>query len=121
HADSAEQAGLPSVARFRVDLHPTLTSALAGTRPLLCRLLSGGEDLLDFPFDIGAVDLFCERQLLNQKPAGLVEQSPLPETEVLVELQSIHVAEHLGDLDREPALQHFGVGAEAPIPGLQID
>ena len=49
-----------------------------------------------------------------------VEQAALTEREIFVELQAIHVAQHLRDLRRKTALQHFRVRTETAIPRLQI-
>src|SRR5688572_17028813 len=78
------------------------------------------ENLLNFALHRGGGDLLRERQLLHEQAARLVQKAALAERQIFVELQAVHIAENLGDLGREAALQHLRVGAEPTIPGLDV-
>src|SRR5208283_1617854 len=76
------------------------------------------EDLADLLGHFGFRRALREGKLLEEQAARLVEQAPLAERKLLVELEAVHVAKHLGDLAGGPALDHLGVDAETSAPGL---
>src|SRR3954462_2353125 len=78
---------------------------------------SAVEDRLEVPFDVVLVDALRQRQLLDQQVAGGVEHLALAEAQILVELEQVQVAQHLGDLEDGTRLDLLHVLAVAAVPG----
>src|SRR3954462_6559109 len=81
---------------------------------------SAVEDRLEVPFDVVLVDALRQRQLLDQQVAGGVEHLALAEAQVLVELEQVQVAQHLGDLEDRARLDLLHVLAVAAVPSGRI-
>src|SRR5215467_16158810 len=79
------------------------------------------EDLPEVGLDLVLGALLGEAELLDQQRAGGVEHLPLAEREVLVALEQIEVAEHLGDLEHRAGLDLLHVLPVPAVPGGGID
>src|SRR5580704_14218681 len=81
---------------------------------------SRGEDAANLFGHFRLALLLREGELLQEQALGLIEKTALAERQVLVELEAVHVAENFCDFDRRAALDHLGINAKAPAPGLHI-
>src|SRR5262249_62271991 len=71
------------------------------------------EDLLQVALDLVLGALLGETELLDQQRPRGVEHLPLAERQVLVALEQVEVAEHLGDLEHRAGLDLLHV---LPVP-----
>src|SRR5256885_7859930 len=74
---------------------------------------SAVEDRLQVALDLVLVDALGQRQLLDEEITRCVKHLALAEAQVLVELEQIQVAQHLGDLEDGAGLDLLHV---LPVP-----
>src|SRR5215471_4101386 len=79
------------------------------------------KNLFELFLDLAGVGGPGHRQLLDDEPAGGVQHPPLAEREGLHPLETVEIAEHLGDLEQRPRLDLLHEAAVAPVPGLAVD
>src|SRR5215469_13076612 len=79
------------------------------------------EDLPEVGLDLVLGALLREAELLDQQRAGGVEHLPLAEREVLIPLEEVEVAKHLGDLEDRAGLDLLHVLPVPAVPGRGVD
>src|SRR5579871_216456 len=82
---------------------------------------SAGEDAIELLLDLHFLRLRRHGDLLDQQRARGVQHLALAERQLLVALETLQVAEHLGDLEHRARLDLLHVLAIAAVPGLTLD
>src|SRR5215467_3526174 len=85
------------------------------------KLRSAGEDAVQLLLDLDLFRLRRDGDLFDQKRARGVEHLALAERQLLVALESLQVAEDLGDLEDRTGLDLLHVLAIAAVPRLTFD